>query len=61
MKTSRFQATVFCDACKEILSVTNSLSVIEAHIKLSKHMKGKQIRLASKETRVRDIADYAES
>lgn len=39
---------LFCDACREPLSVKKS--VIEAHIKSSKHIKGKA-RLASKEMR----------
>ena len=45
---------LFCTACREPLSIKKS--VIEGHIKSSKHIKGKD-KLASKETRERDISE----
>ena len=45
---------LFCDACREPLSVKKS--VIEAHIKSSKHINGK-VRLASKERREKSISE----
>ena len=45
---------LFCTACREPLSIKKS--VIEAHIKSSKHIKGKE-KLASKEARERGISD----
>ena len=45
---------LFCDACREPLSVKKS--VIEVHIKSSKHIKGK-VGQASKERREKSISD----
>ena len=45
---------LFCTACREPLSIKKN--VIEAHIKSSKHIKGKE-KLASKEARERGISD----
>ena len=45
---------LFCNACREPLSTKRS--VIEGHIRPSRHVKGKE-KLAAKEAREKDISD----
>ena len=53
-KLSNVRGKLFCNACREMVSVKKS--VVSQHIKSVKHASGKA-RLATKEKKERDIAD----